>query len=157
PAIEAKAAGRIALVHEGHGVAGDEIAFLVERLAGELGGAPVAGRDVRATHADFQLVAIRYELDLLAGQRRTNVSDLRVVPVEDKRARRRLGKTPAADHAWRVVWPLALRKFGKPVPEMLWKRRGGVEHSVEIGKETLAQGRVLGEHRQQQLKAFRHV
>src|SRR6185503_20338689 len=79
------------------GIAEAVPALLVERLARELGLAPVTRRDVRALDARFVLSFHRHELDLAARGRHAHVARVVAVPGAAHGIRRGLGGAEAGE------------------------------------------------------------
>ena len=78
PPIEDESAFGLILIEESDGIADREKALLIEASRGEIGSAPVAGGDQRAAHPHLEFRAVRQELELTAGHRKSN--DARASP-----------------------------------------------------------------------------
>src|SRR5947209_13953743 len=72
PPVEDKAALRPRLVYPFQGIAELIKSLLVERRFSEPRLAPISRRYVRAAHAQFELVAVRHELQLASRHRRAD-------------------------------------------------------------------------------------
>src|SRR6202521_5499642 len=69
----------------------------------------------------------------------------------------RFRQPPTADHARRLPRARLLGELSERAPQVIRQRRTGVEHDVELGKETPAQLVVVAQLAQEQVEAARDV
>ena len=96
-AAEKQSCGGIGVVSEHERVAQAVVALFVERSLGDLGLAPIAGRDMGALEARFVAAVHRHELHVHSGRRHAHVGRIGAVPGARNGERRRLGRAEAGE------------------------------------------------------------
>ena len=140
--VESEAQLGLLRIGEFQRVADAVVAFLVERGPREVVASIVAGCDVGAFHARFELAPGGNELDLAAGHRQPDDAGAVDRIVHARRHRRRFRRTPRRNE--RDPAPeLGERELLHALPEVLRQRCACVDHEVELTKEVRAQLGVL--------------
>src|SRR5216683_2212306 len=131
-------------------------AFFVERVAGERGAAPVAGRDAGAAQPGFELAVHRHQLDLHPGRRQTDIVRPVGVPGAAERIGRGFGRAQSGQeqNAFTASVRGELLHF---VENVLSNSGSGVPKYLEAAEEVPPQLGIGPQVRQQRFEALGHV
>ena len=111
-------------------------ALFVERLARELLLPPIAGRDVRAAQARFQLAFVRHQLEFDARRRQADIARPVEIPGAGERQRRGLGRAERGQKNNALAGGFD-RELGEVVPGGLVEAGAGIEQHLQPAEEIL--------------------
>ena len=139
-----------------HGITSAEKAFFVKSLGRGLRCAPVAGRDIGAAIAHFQLAIDRRQLQLQPRHGHTQIARAHVGAVDEQGRWRGLRHTQARAHH-NTLATFDLLRAVQAVPDRLRQRGPGVEEHLDLLEQAGAQHGVFFHGAGNVFKARGHV